>query len=100
MQVPTPKSLNLNISRQQVGSLDYLDHTPGGGDVVLPKNDVRWRAKSKINSLSSLRIEKRLLRELELYEDCITGSLGNSFKFLVDISLFCGTTDTPVLDFW
>ena len=91
MQVPTPKSLNLNISREQVGSLDYLDHTPGGWDVVLPKNDVRWRAKSKINSLSSLRIEKRLLRELELYEDYITGSRGNSFQIWWTSVLFVGS---------
>ena len=58
---------------KQIGSLEYLDHTPGGGDVVLPKNDVKWRAKSKINSLNSLRVERRLLRELDLYEDYITG---------------------------
>ena len=26
----------------QVGSLDQIDHKPGGGDVIIPKNKTNW----------------------------------------------------------
>ena len=58
----------------QVGSLDQIDHKPGGGDVIIPKNKTNWsHTKSKINSLDSLRLEKMLLKELELYDDYMAG---------------------------
>ncbi|KAH3703214.1 uncharacterized protein LOC127859333 [Dreissena polymorpha] len=41
-------------ARSQVGSLDNLSHSPGGGSVEIPKNKIKWNQKAKIGSLDNV----------------------------------------------
>ncbi|XP_045207177.2 microtubule-associated protein 4-like [Mercenaria mercenaria] len=41
-------------AKSQVGSLDNISHSPGGGDVHMPKNRIKWKKESKIGSLDNI----------------------------------------------
>lgn len=40
--------------KSQVGSLDNISHSPGGGDVSIPQNKIKWKKESKIGSLDNI----------------------------------------------
>ena len=40
-----------------VGSLDNVTHEPGGGNKRIPRNSIRWDARSKVGSLDNLEFK-------------------------------------------
>lgn len=71
-------------AKSQIGSLDNISHSPGGGDVHIPKNKIKWRNESKIGSLdnvthlpksSNVQIFKE---KLDWKTDAKIGSLDNA----------------------
>lgn len=41
-------------AKSVVGSLDNVSHTPSGGDVNIPRNQIRWKKESKVGSLDNI----------------------------------------------
>lgn len=40
--------------KSRVGSLDNVRHSPGGGDIAIPQNKIKWKQESKIGSLDNI----------------------------------------------
>lgn len=41
-------------AKSQVGSLDNVSHSPGGGNVHIPQNRIQWRKEPKVGSLDNV----------------------------------------------
>ena len=48
----------------KVGSLDYIDRTPKGGDKKVPNFKVKWNAEAKVGSLDNVDYDKRYYQSL------------------------------------
>ncbi|WAR05422.1 MTAP2-like protein [Mya arenaria] len=41
-------------AKSQVGSLDNVSYSPGGGDISIPQKSIKWKKESKIGSLDNI----------------------------------------------